>query len=67
MTKYNEKSKVYSIQYAKDKIKRIPLNVPIDEYQAFKTACVLRGEKVNTVLREYMKLYASGKDKAGSN
>ena len=59
MSRYDEKSKEYRRQYEKEKLKRIPLDVQIDEYQAIKAAADLAGIGVNTwiknVIREKLK------------
>lgn len=46
-----------SQKYRRENIKRIPLDLQIDEYQDFKAACDLNDEKVNTVLRKMIKEY----------
>lgn len=62
--RYNETSKAYSLEYHKTKLKRVPLDVPKDEFDAFKAACDGHNEKVNTVLRRLMSDYVSA-NKAG--
>ena len=59
MSRYDEKSKEYRRQYEKDKLKRIPLDVQLDEYQDIKRAAGAAGIGVNTwikqVIREKLK------------
>lgn len=57
--RYNEVSKAYSLEYHKSKLKRIPLDLQIEEYNAFKAAC--GSEKVNTVLRRLIREYTKSK------
>ena len=59
MTKYNDKARDYTLKYQKEKLKRIPLNVQLDEYQLIKAAADRAGIGVNTwiknVIREKLK------------
>lgn len=43
----NESKKKYDIQYAKNKLKRIPLDVQKEKYDEIKAAAVIAGESVN--------------------
>ena len=47
-----QKKKAYSIEYAKTKYKRIPLDVPIDFYDRVKTAADRIGEPVNVYIKK---------------
>lgn len=51
MSVYNEKSKAYSIQYEKEKLKRIPLNVQKEEYEIIKAAADRAGLAVNSYIK----------------
>ena len=57
MAAYSAAQNRASQKYRAAKIKRVPLDVPITEYEAFKTACDAQGDKLNTVLREAMQEY----------
>lgn len=57
MSAYSQAQNKASQRYRAAKIKRIPLDVPIDDYNAFKAACDHNGDKVNTVLRQAMENY----------
>ena len=46
MSETNAKSK-YDIEYAKTKLKRIPLDVQKEKYEEIKTAATTAGESVN--------------------
>ena len=52
MSKYDEKSKQYSIQYAKDKLHRVPLNIPKEEYAELKQAAADAGQSVNGFIKQ---------------
>lgn len=43
----SEKKKQYDLQYAKEKLKRIPLDVQKDEYVTIKAHADKQGESVN--------------------
>lgn len=47
----NENKKKYDLQYAKDKLKRIPLDVPKEQYEAIKAHASARGESVNGFIK----------------
>ena len=47
----NESKKKYDIQYAKNKIKRIPLDVQKEKYDEIKAAAVIAGESVNRYIK----------------
>ncbi len=47
----NESKKKYDIQYAKNKLKRIPLDVQKEKYDEIKAAAVVAGESVNGYIK----------------
>ena len=47
----NESKKKYDIQYAKNKLKRIPLDVQKEKYDEIKAAAVIAGEGVNRYIK----------------
>lgn len=47
----NESKKKYDIQYAKNKLKRIPLDVQKEKYDEIKAAAVIAGESVNCYIK----------------
>ena len=47
----NESKKKYDIQYAKNKLKRIPLDVQKEKYDEIKAAAVIAGESVNRYIK----------------
>lgn len=67
---YNDKLRDYSIQYAKEKLKRVPLDLPKSDYEEVKRAAEAAGESVNgyikTAIRERINRDAmDGKKKKG--
>ncbi len=46
-----DKKTAYRIQYGKDKLKRIPLDVQKTEYESIKAHCDARGETVNGFIK----------------
>lgn len=48
----NEAKKKYDIQYAKNKLKRIPLNVQKEKYEEIKAAADNAGEPVNGYIKK---------------
>ena len=48
----NENKKQYDIQYAKDKLKRIPLNVQKEKYEEIKAAAEAAGEPINGYIKK---------------
>lgn len=48
---YSEYQKKYSIEYAKNKYKRIPLDVPIAQYDQIKSHSQERSETVNGFIK----------------
>ena len=51
MSETNAKSK-YDIEYAKTKLKRIPLDVQKEKYEEIKTAATSAGESVNGYIKK---------------
>ncbi len=47
-----EKKKQYSMEYAKQKYKRIPLDVTIEKYEEIKTASQEAGETINGYIKQ---------------
>lgn len=47
----NESKKKYDIQHAKNKLKRIPLDVQKEKYDEIKAAAVIAGESVNRYIK----------------
>lgn len=47
----NESKKKYDIQYAKNKLKRIPLDVQKEKYDEIKAAAVIARESVNRYIK----------------
>lgn len=48
----NEKRKEYLYNYHKEKLKRIPLDVPIEKYEEIKQASERAGESVNGYIKK---------------
>lgn len=48
----NEAKKKYDLQYAKDKLKRIPLDVKKEKYEEIKAAAEAAGEPVNSYIKK---------------
>ena len=48
---YTEKQRDYSLQYARDNLKRIPLDVQKEKYDQIKAAADAAGEKVNSYIK----------------
>lgn len=42
----------YDIQYKRDNLKRIPLDVPLSEYDLIKQAAQAAGQAVNTYIKQ---------------
>lgn len=49
---YNEKRKDYFVKYAKQNLKRIPLDVQKEKYEEIKTAAAAAGETVNGYIKK---------------
>lgn len=48
----SEAHKKATMKYAKEKLKRIPLDVQIDDYNRIKTAATAAGESVNGYIKK---------------
>lgn len=48
---YSESRKRASIKYAKENLKRVPLDVPKEKYEAIKSAADAAGESVNGYIK----------------
>ena len=48
----NEAKKKYDLQYAKDKLKRIPLDVKKEKYEEIKAAAEAAGEPINGYIKK---------------
>lgn len=48
---YNENKTKYNLQYAKENLKRIPLDVQKEKYEEIKAAADAIGEKVNSYIK----------------
>lgn len=48
----NEAKKQYDLQYAKDKLKRIPLDVKKAKYEEIKAAAEAAGEPINSYIKK---------------
>lgn len=51
----SENKTAYNINYAKEKLKRIPLDVQKEKYEEIKTAADAAGEKVNEYIKNAIK------------
>lgn len=49
---YSESKKKYNLEYAKKKLKRIPLDVQVEKYEEIKTASEKAGESVNGYIKK---------------
>ena len=49
---YNQNKAEYNIKYAKEKLKRIPLDVQKEKYEQIKAAAEAAGEKVNSYIKK---------------
>lgn len=52
---YNEKEKERTMKYAKENIKRIPLDVPLKDYDQIKASAEAAGQGVNTYIKQAIK------------
>ena len=55
MTVYNEKSKLYRYQYERKKLKRVPLDMQMSEYDEIKQAAETANETVNGYIKKAIK------------
>lgn len=56
MSEYSEKSKAYTIEYAKARLKRIPLDVQKDFYEELADAAAAAGESINGYIKKAIEL-----------
>lgn len=49
---YSESKKKYNLEYAKKKLKRIPLDVKVEKYEEIKTAAATSGETINGYIKK---------------
>ena len=66
MTRYNEKTKAYSIKYARERLKRVPLDLPMEEYEQLRAAAGASSEPVNTYIKKAIRQRME-RDKAGAD
>lgn len=52
MSEYSEKKKAYNIRYQREKMRRIPLDVQLPEYELIKQAAINNGESVNGYIKK---------------
>ena len=52
---YNEKEKERTMKYARENIKRIPLDVPLKDYDKIKASAAAAGQGVNTYIKQAIK------------
>lgn len=57
----------YNLQYAKTKIKRVPLDMQIDDYEALKGAAAAAGEKINTYIKKAITERMERESRAGGD
>ena len=48
---YNEKQKEYSLKYAKEKLKRVPLDLKIEEYERLSAAAMSANMSINGFIK----------------
>jgi len=61
----SEKKKQYDLQYAKEKLKRIPLDVQKDEYVTIKAHADKQGESVSGYIKKSIRTRMENEDKNG--
>ncbi len=52
---YNEQKKQYSLTYAKNKLKRIPLDIQLSDYEELRKVASNHGESVNGFIKTAIK------------
>lgn len=63
---YSANKKAYNMRYQREKLKRIPLDVQITEYETIKAAALAAGETVNGFIKAAVRArIATGADVAG--
>lgn len=60
---YNEKKKAYNRNYAKERMKRIPLDVLKEKYEEIKAAAEESGQSVNGYIKEAVEMRLAAKNK----
>lgn len=60
---YNEKKKAYNRNYAKERMKRIPLDVLKEKYEEIKAAAEESGQSVNGYIKEAIEMRLATKNK----
>ena len=61
----SEKKKQYDLQYAKEKLKRTPLDVQKDEYVTIKAHADKQGESVSGYIKKSIRTRMENEDKNG--
>lgn len=67
MPGYNEKAREYRYKYEKEKLKRIPLDVQLSEYETIKAAALAAGETVNGYIKTAIRARIAAGDGAGTD
>ena len=49
---YNPKQKEYTIKYAREKLKRIPLDVQLSDYETIRKAATAQNESINGYIKK---------------
>ena len=49
---YNQKQKEYTIKYAREKLKRIPLDVQLTDYETIRKAAAAQNESINGYIKK---------------
>lgn len=62
---YSEKKREYNIKYQKEKMKRIPLDVQLSDYERIKTTCDFLEIPVNTFIKNCVFSRLTELEKAG--
>lgn len=52
LTRYNEKTRDYSIAYAKENLKRVPLDLKKSDYEKLKASADAAGQAVNAYIKQ---------------
>lgn len=60
MSEYNDKSKAYSLEYARSKLKRVPLDLPLARYEELAAAAEAAGESINGYIKKAIDLRMGG-------
>lgn len=54
----------YKLRYAKQKYKRVPLDLPLEMYASIKSLCAARGEPINAYIKRLLAEDAARRDTA---